>query len=129
MTFWLFPAAPPWAAAEKGLIEPVTRLTNVQSGGVPGGGAGRLVDPNPFAAIPSLHAGYAFLVFLFVATLLWRTRWRWLAVAAALYPLMQSFAAVYTANHYVVDLLIGFAYATAALYGVRWFWRRRGWPE
>ena len=45
---------------------------------------------------------------------------------AFLYPVVQCFAAVYTANHYVVDLLIGFVYATASLYGVRWFWRRRG---
>ena len=88
------------------------------------------IDPNPYAAIPSLHAGYAFLVFLFVAMLAWRTPWRRIVVPlAALYPLLQSFAVVYTGNHYVVDLLIGFAYASAALFGVLWFWRRRGWPE
>src|SRR5919201_2084724 len=89
----------------------------------------RVVVKNPYAAIPSLHGGYAFLVFLFVALLLWKTRWRWLIPIAALYPLVQSFAVVYTANHYIVDLLIGFAYAAAAVFGVRWFWRRRGWPE
>jgi membrane-associated phospholipid phosphatase len=48
---------------------------------------------------------------------------------AFLYPVIQCFAAVYTANHYVIDLLIGFVYATASLYGVLWFWRRQGWPE
>ena len=48
---------------------------------------------------------------------------------AALYPLLQSFAVVYTGNHYVVDLLIGFAYATASVLAVDWFWRRRGWPR
>jgi len=80
--------------------------------------------------VPSLHGGYSLLVCLFVVTLAWRTRWRWwVAVAAALYPLIQSIAVVYTGNHYVVDLLIGFAYATAAFYGVRRFWRWRGWPE
>ena len=88
-----------------------------------------LVDDNPFAAIPSLHGGYSFLVFLFIATLVWDTRWRWTAAVAFLYPVLQSFAAVYTGNHYVIDLLIGFVYATAALFGVRWFWRRMGWPE
>ncbi|MDP8911554.1 MAG: phosphatase PAP2 family protein [Actinomycetota bacterium] len=129
VTFWLYPAAPPWAAAEKGVIDSITRLTKVESGTVSAGGAGTLADPNPYAAIPSLHGGYAFLVFLFVATVLWRTRYRPLVPLAALYPLMQSFAAVYTGNHYVVDLVIGFAYATAALYGVRWLWRRLGWPE
>jgi membrane-associated phospholipid phosphatase len=137
ITFLVFPAAPPWAAAETGIIEPISKLP------VPHGAAAastlpssmssvsitRLVPKNPYAAIPSLHGGYAFLVFLFVAMLLWRTRRRWLILFAALYPLVQSFAVVYTANHYVVDLLIGFAYATAAILGVRWFWRRRGWPE
>ena len=135
LTFWLYPAAPPWAAAEKGVIDPLTRLTKVEGGTISAGGVGAGVgvgggvDPNPYAAIPSLHGGYAFLVFLFVATLTWRTRWRWLGALAAVYPLLQSFAAVYTGNHYVVDLLIGFAYAAAALYGVRWLWRRLGWPE
>jgi hypothetical protein len=137
VTFLVFPAAPPWAAAEAGLIEPIDKLP------IPHGAAAasslpstvssvsvtRLVPKNPYAAVPSLHGGYAFLVFLFVAMLIWRTRWRWLIPIAALYPLLQSFAVVYTANHYAVDLLIGFAYAAAAIFGVRWFWRRRGWPE
>ena len=87
-----------------------------------------LVDGNPYAAIPSLHGGYSFLIFLFIATLVWNTRWRWTVYPAALYPLIQCFAAVYTGNHYVVDLLIGYAYATAAFLAVRWFWRRRGLP-
>jgi membrane-associated phospholipid phosphatase len=41
-----------------------------------------------------------------------------------LYPLAQSFAVVYTGNHYVVDLVIGYLYASAALVGVWWLWRR-----
>jgi membrane-associated phospholipid phosphatase len=137
ITFYLFPAAPPWAASQDGILGPVTKLTDAHPAvsGVPVQGHGgfsvsSLIDPNPYAAIPSLHGGYAFLVFLFVATLAWPTRWRRIVVPlAALYPLLQSFAVVYTGNHYVVDLLIGFAYAAAALLAVRWFWRRRGWPE
>jgi hypothetical protein len=57
-----------------------------------------------YAAIPSLHAGYAFLVFLFAAALVWGTRWRWwVTCPGALYAGFQSFAAVYTGKHYVVD--------------------------
>ena len=67
---------------------------------------------------------------LFVVTLAWKTRWRWwVTIPAALYPIIQTIAVVYTGNHYVVDLLIGFVYAVAALYGVHRFWRWRGWPE
>jgi membrane-associated phospholipid phosphatase len=127
LTFLLFPAAPPWAAGEKGLLDvqklPVDEVT-------PSATAGGLVDPNPYAAVPSLHAGYAFLCFLFVATVAWRTRWRWWAIAlGAIYPLAECAAVVYTGNHYVVDLALGFAYAAGALAAVTWFWRRRGWPE
>ncbi|MDX6547146.1 MAG: hypothetical protein QOG33_696 [Gaiellales bacterium] len=133
LTFAIYPAAPPWAAAAKGLIPLLSNPAGVQADQSPlptdSGPLYHLVDGNPYAAIPSLHGGYSFLIFLFIATLVWNTRWRWLAYVMVLYPAVQSFAAVYTGNHYVVDLLIGFVYATAALYGVRWFWRRQGWPE
>jgi len=133
LTFAIYPAAPPWAAAEKGLIPLLANPAAVQAATSPlptdSGPLYHLVDDNPYAAIPSLHGGYSFLIFLFAVTLLWNTRWRWLGCLAVLYPIIQSFAVVYTANHFVVDLLIGFAYAAAAFYGVRWFWRRQGWPE
>jgi membrane-associated phospholipid phosphatase len=136
LTFYLFPAAPPWAAGEAGLLPGLIRIPQNPVPD-PSGAQGyhsvsvsKLIDPNPYAAIPSLHAGYAFLCFLFVATIAWKTRWRWWAIwLGALYPLLQSFAVVYTGNHYVIDLLIGYAYATAALVVVRLLWRRRGWPE
>jgi hypothetical protein len=128
-TFWLFPAAPPWAAAQSGRIPHVLLFSDARPSALPSANHSSHLY-NPYAAIPSLHAGYAFLAFLFVAMLAWRTRWRWLAVGVGIvYPLAQSFAVIYTANHYVVDLLIGSLYATAALFAVRWFWRRRGWPE
>jgi membrane-associated phospholipid phosphatase len=136
VTFLLFPSAPPWAAGEKGLLPGLIRIPHNPAPN-PSGAHGyhsisvsKLIDPNPYAAIPSLHAGYAFLCFLFVAALAWKTRWRWIAIVVGLiYPLAQSFAVVYTGNHYVIDLLLGYVYATAALVGVWWFWRRRGLPE
>jgi membrane-associated phospholipid phosphatase len=133
ITFLLYPAAPPWAAARHGFLpESVHRIGHAGHSSAHKSifSLGKYIASNPFAAVPSLHGGYAFLAFLFVATLAWKTRWRWWAIGIGiLYPLAQSFAVVYTANHYVIDLLIGFAYATAALVAVQWFWRRRGWPE
>jgi membrane-associated phospholipid phosphatase len=133
LTFAIYPAAPPWAAAEMGMIPWLASPAGVQAAESPlptdSGPLYHLVDGNSYAAIPSLHGGYSFLFFLFLATLLWRTRWRWTIPILLLYPLMQSFAVVYTGGHYVVDLLIGFAYATATLYGVWWLWRRLGLPE
>jgi membrane-associated phospholipid phosphatase len=133
-TFWLFPAAPPWAAALKGLLPPLASPAGVQATTSPlptdSGPVYQLVDGNPYAAVPSLHGAYSLLIALFIASLAWNTRYRWwVAGAAMLYPLIQSVAVVYTANHYVVDLLIGFAYAVAVFVGVSRFWRRRGWPE
>jgi len=132
LTFWLYPAAPPWAAARDGLVS-LTKIggehTATSSAATSGTSLHGLIQGNPYAAIPSLHGGYAFLVFLFAATLVWDTRWRWWVIPpAALYAGFQSFAAVYTGNHYVVDVLIGFGYAAAALVAVRWLWRRMNWP-
>ena len=127
--FLAYPAAPPWHAAEQGLLE-VEKI-----GGNATSRVSKLwtpydeVHPNPDAAIPSLHAGYAFLVFLFVASLAWPTKWRVPAVAvAALYVALQGFASIYTGNHYVVDALIGYAFAAAAFFGVAYVWRRLGLP-
>jgi membrane-associated phospholipid phosphatase len=133
LTFWLYPAAPPWAAARDGLVS-LAKIGGehpaTSSAATSGTSLHGLIQGNPYAAIPSLHAGYAFLIFLFAATLAWRTRWRrWIVFPAALYAGVQSFAAVYTGNHYVVDVLIGFGYAAAALFAVSWFWRRMSWPS
>jgi membrane-associated phospholipid phosphatase len=133
VTFALFPVAPPWKASEMLMIAPLSNPAGVQSAQSPlptdGGPLYHLVDGNPYAAIPSLHGGYSFLIFLFAVTLAWNTRWRWVSLLAIAYPLVQSFAAVYTGNHYVVDLLIGYVYATAALFAVLWLWRRLELPE
>jgi len=129
VVFAVFPAAPPWAASQAGFGVTIARIGHAPSS-LPYLTIFHYVDSNPYAAIPSLHAGYSFLIFLFVATLAWSSPRRWLLIGpAAFYALAQSFAAVYTGNHYVVDLLIGYAFAAGALFGVRAFWRSRGWPE
>jgi len=129
VVFTLFPTAPPWAATQAGYGISVTRIGHAPSS-LPYLSVFHYVDDNPYAAIPSLHAGYSFLIFLFLAILAWRARHRWLLIGlAALYPLAQSFAAVYTGNHYVVDLLIGIVFALASVLAVGAFWRRRGWPD
>jgi membrane-associated phospholipid phosphatase len=124
LTFLLYPAAPPWHAAQTGLLS-AEKIGGHASLSSSLWAPYDLVRGNPDAAIPSLHAGYAFLVFLFLSTLFWRTRWRLpVACVAALYPLLQSFAAVYTGNHYVIDLVIGNCYAAAAFFGVSYAWNR-----
>ena len=78
---------------------------------------------NLVAAIPSLHAGLT----LAVAAFLWnrvQRKWRPLLVA---YVLVMAFTLVYTAEHYVVDILLGWVLAAVVLIVISCFecWRRR----
>lgn len=134
LVFVIYPAAPPWAASRAGLLRPVALLTDQQAAGhLPAAPneVHSLLLHNPYAAIPSLHAGYAFLVFLFVAMVAKRSRrWRWpITAVAGLYPLAMGFAVVYTGNHYVLDVVIGFAFATAAFLAVPAFALHRPAPR
>ena len=65
------------------------------------------------AAVPSLHAAYTLLITLFLWRLSRRAR-----PLLALYPLAMAFALVYTAEHYVVDILLGWAYTLVAVWVV-----------
>ena len=78
---------------------------------------------NLVAAIPSLHAGLTAAVAAFLWTRVGR-QWRPLLVA---YVLVMAFTLVYTAEHYVVDILLGWVLAAVVLLVIRRFesWRRR----
>ena len=91
--------------------------------------AGGLIDEgqasvNLVAAIPSLHAGLSAAIAIF----LWRRvrrRWRPLLVA---YPLIMAFTLVYSAEHYVIDILLGWALAVIVVFALN-IARMRGSPE
>jgi hypothetical protein len=76
---------------------------------------------NQFAAMPSLHFGWAVLAAAAVIVVL-RTRWRWVAV---LHPAVTLLAIVATANHYWLDAIVAGALIVVAAAGIRW-WSRRG---
>lgn len=57
---------------------------------------------NQFAAMPSLHVGWAALIAL-AMILITRTRWRWLWL---LHPLITFGVVVVTANHYWLDGIV-----------------------
>jgi hypothetical protein len=61
--------------------------------------------------MPSLHAAITLFVAVFGITQL---RSGWLLL---LYPLTMSFMLVYYAEHYVIDILAGFALAGVVLWG------------
>jgi len=60
---------------------------------------------NQFAAMPSLHVGWALLVAVFMIRAT-RSRWRWLWIA---HPLITFTVVVVTANHYLSDGLVAIA--------------------
>jgi hypothetical protein len=57
---------------------------------------------NQFAAMPSLHVGWAALIAIAMITVT-RSRWRWLWV---LHPVTTFAVVVLTANHYWLDGLV-----------------------
>jgi len=120
LTFVAFPAAPPWMASEHGLIEPTTRLIPQLWTWIGVGASDGLVGTgyryaNDVAAVPSLHAALALLV----AVSVWPRQW-WARALAAAYPLAMAFAIVYTGEHYVSDVLLGWLYAVASYAAIRW---------
>lgn len=129
VTYLFFPVAPPWWAADKGLIpgpDGAPAITYLKAQGFADlarmfGFEGRYlysyaiyeVNPNAVAAFPSLHAAYPFLAFLFARRLFGRAGWLLLGYAAAVW-----FAIVYLADHYVIDVLGGVAYAAVAYFAI-----------
>jgi PAP2 superfamily len=119
-TYALFPAAPPWMASQLGELEPTTRLIGIIWSHIPIGNFNSLFEKgeqysNQVAAVPSLHGAYTLLVTLILWPLVKR---RWARVLLALYPLAMAFALVYTAEHYFVDILLGWIYTLVAYWAV-----------
>jgi membrane-associated phospholipid phosphatase len=115
LTYWLVPTAPPWWAGQNGYLPPVRRIM-VEAGTEFWGELWqRLYDSlgrNPFAAMPSLHFGTSVMA----AHVLGEVG-RKEAIAGWAYALALGFALVYLGEHYVTDLLAGFALAEAVRLG------------
>jgi membrane-associated phospholipid phosphatase len=125
VTYVLFPAVPPWLAAYDGHIDPVDRTIAPMWGEVGIAPAQALFEKgsefyNQEAAIPSMHAAYPMLLLLF----LWGAG-LWARVGLLAYVLAMAFTLVYSGEHYVSDILVGWLYAGAVVAGVAWVRRRR----
>ncbi|MFE5482785.1 phosphatase PAP2 family protein [Streptomyces sp. NPDC056527] len=107
----LMPLAPPRMLAATGLVD----TARVYGPSVYGASPETDSMANQFAAMPSLHFGWAVMVAigLIVAT---RGRWRWLWL---LHPLLTLLVIVGTANHYWFDALAAAALLGLALAAVR----------
>ncbi len=110
----VYPAAPPWLASDRGLIGPVDRISALGWDYLHLDLVGTLTGvgqqgSNPVAAMPSLHAGAALLVAIFLGPGVGRLS----RAALVAYAVAMALTLVYTGEHYVVDVVAG--WVTAAL--------------
>lgn len=124
VTYIAYPAIPPWLASIRGDIEPTDRVmrTMWEHLGNPRVAAVFGEDSElafPVGALPSLHAAAPFMVMLFC----WDRAPRWRPVLVA-YNLAMAGTLVYTADHFVFDILLGWGYAWAVLAATNRFRRR-----
>jgi hypothetical protein len=115
ITFVLAPTAPPWLAAQHGLIEPVQPILkdalysiHLDAFAAEKGNGSKY---NVVAAIPSLHAAWPVICLLVIRK---HRLPRWLFVAQLAITIGVFFAIVYTGEHYLIDALVGVVYAFAA---------------
>jgi membrane-associated phospholipid phosphatase len=118
VTYALFPAVPPWMASADGVIGPVGRVVGGVWDQLGVDHAAAIWDrgsdlSNEVAAIPSLHTAFPVLILCFF----WGAG-RWARLACLAYALAMSLTLVYTGEHYVTDVILGWIYAIAGYLAV-----------
>lgn len=117
--YWAIPTAPPRLLPESyGYVDTLRAygpfdVYNAQQS-----------DPfvNDYAAIPSLHFGWAALLAVGFA---WAVAWRWWGIAAAIgWPLATLVIIEGTANHFLLDAVAGLL-VVALAFAVAWWLRKR----
>jgi len=105
--YHLFPVAPPRFLPEFGFIDTMREYSELSY-------QAETAAPfvNPYAAVPSLHVGWPFLLAIgIILAVHFRPLW----VLAAMLPVAQFFAVVTTGNHYILDAPIGIVVALLGL--------------
>jgi membrane-associated phospholipid phosphatase len=130
ITYLFWPSAPPWYQFQEGAVPDSSVVHKILNETVQKfWGANYIVspiythlNPNQFAAFPSLHAAFPALAAVYA----W-SRYRALAIGLILWTAGVLLSIVYLGEHYVVDALDGFIYVAAAALIVEGFtrWRRR----
>ena len=109
--YWLFPTAPPrLMPAEWGFIDTLSHA---------GEPAAFL---NDYAAVPSYHFGW---IFLALVAVFHTSHNLWLRGGILATTVAMFFAVVVTANHFILDMVVGVAIVLATL-GLSYAWRA-GW--
>ncbi len=108
IVYHLFPVAPPrLLPPEYGFVDTLKEYT------APAYQADSTAPfVNPYAAMPSLHYGWAVLV---GGVLFWTTRNAWLRGLGLFMPIAQFTSILFTANHYILDAMGGLVVALMGL--------------
>lgn len=108
--YYLYPAAPPWYVEKYGFeFVPLTKSNTAglikfdQYFGISLFGSLYAKGSNVFAAMPSMHSAYPFIVLYYSI----KRRLKWGSVLFAIVTVGIWFAAVYTRHHYVLDVVFG----------------------
>jgi hypothetical protein len=108
-----YPVAPPRLLEGIGVIDTLERYSNLSYQA-----QSTQFFVNPYAALPSLHVGWSFLLAAGVLRAFGGHWWVW--PLALLHPLTQSASTVFTGNHFFLDgaagitvAAVGFAFALA----------------
>jgi membrane-associated phospholipid phosphatase len=122
-----YPTAPPRMFPSQGFVDTITDFSGVNHDSTLA-----KVFINPYAAVPSMHCAFALMI---GATGVMVCRHRISKVLWAAWPLLIAWVVIVTANHYWVDVALGWIVAlTAALVAQRllararpeaWAWRSR----
>lgn len=114
--YGVLPATPPWlASAELGAPQ-IYRVMHLVGAALDASIYARVYqsigDPNPTAALPSVHFAITFVLFLYTMgkPKIW-------TVIAGAYAAVMLISLVYLGEHYVTDTILGATVATAVWYG------------
>jgi membrane-associated phospholipid phosphatase len=123
--YTLYPTAPPRMFPEHGFLDTITDFSNVNHDS-----ALAKIFINPYAAVPSMHCAFALMIGATGVRVSrhWFTKAFWVC-----WPLLVAWVVIVTANHYWVDVALGWMVAaTSALVAARllararpqaWAWR------
>jgi membrane-associated phospholipid phosphatase len=122
-TYVLYPAAPPWYMGDHLHVVSTIYRTVFETWGKLGlKSAGSIADGaitgtdlgNRLAAVPSMHAAIS----LFIACFFWRGARPCVRVVLVVYVLAMAFTLVYSGEHYVFDIVVGWLYTAVTVIGV-----------
>jgi hypothetical protein len=116
--FYLYPTAPPRLLPQYGYVDTLLKFHTW----------GSLADPNiaehsnQYAAMPSLHIGWALWcgIAIFICA-----RRMWVRVLGLIYPICTLVVIVGTANHFILDA-VGGAVIVALAFGIQWLMSGHG---